>query len=71
MLGGLDESIVTILEFAGIVAFAASGSLLAVRKDFDLIGVLALGTATALGGDHRPWISSTLVIAGKEYLFQS
>ena len=50
MLGGLDESIVTILEFAGIVAFAASGSLLAVRKDFDLIGVLALGTATALGG---------------------
>ncbi len=50
MLGGLDESIVTILEFAGIVAFAASGSLLAVRKDFDLIGVLSLGTATALGG---------------------
>ena len=50
MTGGLDQSVVTLLEFAGIIAFAASGSLLAVRKDFDLIGVLALGTVTALGG---------------------
>jgi len=48
--GGLDQSVVRLLEFAGIIAFAASGSLLAVRKDFDLIGVLALGTVTALGG---------------------
>ena len=38
------------LDLIGIVAFALSGALLAVRKRFDLFGVLVLGCVTAVGG---------------------
>ena len=38
------------LDLTGIVAFALSGALLAVRKRFDLFGVLVLGCVTAVGG---------------------
>lgn len=38
------------LDLAGVLAFAMSGSLLAVRKRFDLFGVLVLGSVTAVGG---------------------
>lgn len=38
------------LDLLGILAFALSGSLLAVRKRFDLFGVLVLGCVTAVGG---------------------
>lgn len=39
-----------ILELAGIFVFATSGALIAVRKDFDVVGILALAWITALGG---------------------
>lgn len=38
------------LEILGILAFAMSGALLAVRKGFDVVGMLVLAEVTALGG---------------------
>lgn len=40
----------TILELTGIFAFALSGALMAIRLDFDVVGIAILGLATALGG---------------------
>nr|WP_319942573.1 trimeric intracellular cation channel family protein [Nocardia aurantia] len=37
-------------DTAGVFAFAVSGALLAVRKDFDVFGIAVLAAATALGG---------------------
>ena len=39
-----------ILELIGILAFATSGALLAIRLRFDVVGVLVLAETTALGG---------------------
>lgn len=36
--------------WVGTLTFAATGALVAVRKGFDLIGVLVLGSVTAIGG---------------------
>ncbi|TVT27470.1 trimeric intracellular cation channel family protein [Amycolatopsis rhizosphaerae] len=40
----------TVLEIVGLMAFAASGSLAAVRAELDVFGVVVLGLTTALGG---------------------
>lgn len=40
----------SVLEFLGIVAFAASGALAGVRVRLDVFGVIVLGVTTALGG---------------------
>jgi uncharacterized membrane protein YeiH len=47
---GLDASVERALDLAGIFVFALSGGLLAVRKHFDLVGVVVLAAVTALGG---------------------
>lgn len=47
---GLDGSLVRVLDLSGIFVFAVSGASLAARKRFDIIGMLVLATATALGG---------------------
>ncbi|MBF9067394.1 trimeric intracellular cation channel family protein [Streptacidiphilus fuscans] len=39
-----------VLDVSGIFVFALSGSLLAVRKNFDVFGMAVLAEATALGG---------------------
>lgn len=39
-----------VLEYAGTVAFAVSGALLAARKRMDLVGVVVLGCIVAVGG---------------------
>ncbi|WP_034409618.1 trimeric intracellular cation channel family protein [Deinococcus murrayi] len=39
-----------VLDLTGVLAFSLSGALLAVRKRFDLFGVLVLGCVTAVGG---------------------
>ena len=41
---------VSIMEIIGTIAFAASGALTAVKKRMDLLGVIVLGTITAVGG---------------------
>jgi uncharacterized membrane protein YeiH len=45
-LGALDS----VLQYAGTVAFAISGALLAVRKRMDIVGVVVLGVIVAVGG---------------------
>lgn len=44
------EIAIRILEIIGTVAFAVSGSLVAIGKKLDLFGVLFLGCITAVGG---------------------
>ena len=39
-----------IMEYAGTIAFAISGALVAGRKHMDIVGVLVLGTIVAVGG---------------------
>lgn len=39
-----------ILNWAGTLTFAATGALVAIRAQFDLIGVLVLAAVTAIGG---------------------
>lgn len=38
------------LDLVGIFAFAVSGALMAIRRDFDVVGIVILAVATALGG---------------------
>ncbi|MEL6893876.1 MAG: trimeric intracellular cation channel family protein [Actinomycetota bacterium] len=47
---GIDATLERSLDLIGVFVFAVSGGLLAVRKGFELVGVLALSLVTALGG---------------------
>lgn len=47
---GLDADLERTLDLIGVFVFALSGGLLAVRKRYELVGVVALATVTALGG---------------------
>lgn len=42
--------VVTVLELVGLFTFAISGALMAIRKDFDVVGIVVLALLTALGG---------------------
>lgn len=42
--------LVDVLGYVGIVAFAASGALIGVRKRLDLFGVCVVGITTGIGG---------------------
>ncbi len=46
----VNPTLQEILDLVGVFVFALSGALLAVRKDFDIIGMLVLAEITALGG---------------------
>jgi uncharacterized membrane protein YeiH len=41
---------IELLEVVGVFAFALSGAALAVRLDFDVVGILVLAVLTAMGG---------------------
>lgn len=41
---------IVIIELIGIIAFAISGAIVALKKEFDLFGVIVLGVITAVGG---------------------
>jgi uncharacterized membrane protein YeiH len=47
---GLEPTLERVLDLGGVVVFALSGASLAVRKTFDIVGILVLATATGLGG---------------------
>jgi len=47
---GDPSALLVVLDLAGILVFAISGALVAVRKGLDLFGVLVLAGATGLGG---------------------
>ncbi|WP_291998956.1 trimeric intracellular cation channel family protein [Caldivirga sp.] len=42
--------VLTVTNYIGIIAFAVSGAMKAIRKGMDLLGVIVLGFTTALGG---------------------
>ena len=46
----VSEIILLIMEWIGTISFATSGSLVAIRHDLDLFGVVTVGTITAVGG---------------------
>ena len=46
----MREILMLIMEILGTIAFAVSGTLVAVRCGLDLFGVLTVGTITAVGG---------------------
>lgn len=41
---------IEVLEIVGVFAFALSGAALAVRRQFDIVGILVLAVLTAVGG---------------------
>lgn len=47
---GLEPRLEKSLDLIGVFVFAISGGLLAVRKGFELVGVISLALVTALGG---------------------
>ena len=44
------ETIMNIVGFLGIIAFAVSGAMVAIKKRVDLVGVIFLAVVTATGG---------------------
>ncbi|MEG1525552.1 MAG: trimeric intracellular cation channel family protein [Clostridia bacterium] len=49
--GVLDiQGMIFILEIIGTVAFALSGVMIAIKKELDILGVVVVGTVTAVGG---------------------
>ena len=44
------EIFFTVLEYAGIIAFAVAGAMIAVDKETDLVGVVVLALVTTFGG---------------------
>lgn len=67
------EILLHILNWIGLIVFAISGALLAVKHRMDLIGYILLGTATAIGGGtfrdlilDRPvfWLNDTSQLWG-------
>ena len=41
---------IIIIELIGIIAFAISGAIVAIKKNFDVFGIIVLGVITAVGG---------------------
>ena len=61
-----------IVDFAGVVVFAASGALAAARRQLDLLGVFVIATVTAIGGGTlRDLLLSRMVfwVAHPAYLY--
>lgn len=49
-VAGHPTALHTPLDLIGIFAFGISGALMAIRRDFDLVGIAILAVITALGG---------------------
>ncbi len=46
----IENSIYLAMEFVGTIAFACSGSMIAMQRRLDYLGVVVLGITTAVGG---------------------
>lgn len=46
----IDSTVFEIMNIIGLIAFAITGSLKAIEEKLDLLGIVVLGTITALGG---------------------
>lgn len=45
-----DINLFFVMEMIGMVAFACSGGMVAIKKQLDLLGIVVLGVTTAVGG---------------------
>lgn len=77
---GVQALIIEVLNFIGLSAFALSGALMAVRCQFDIVGMAVLATITTLGGGvvrdvligstppdaltHTWWLAVPLIVTG-------
>ena len=43
-------NLMSVFEIIGSIAFAISGSMLAIKKEMDLFGIMILGIVTSVGG---------------------
>ncbi len=46
----MNTGLITIIESIGIIAFAVTGAIVAIKKGFDIFGIIVLGVITAVGG---------------------
>ena len=46
----MDGNLITLIESMGITAFAVTGAVVAIKKGFDIFGIIVLGVITAVGG---------------------
>lgn len=44
------EIMLRVIEYIGTIAFAISGALIAIENKMDILGVVILGSTTAVGG---------------------
>jgi uncharacterized membrane protein YeiH len=69
---GWDSDLEHVLDLIGVFVFAVSGALLAVRKGYDVVGLVALASVTALGGgvlrDLMIGVTPPLAIDAPRYL---
>ena len=49
-MGFSQSTVLDVLDLCGVAVFAASGAVLAIRRKFDLVGLLTLAFVAALGG---------------------
>lgn len=47
---GFTEDIFLVMNIIGLLAFAITGSIKAIKEGLDLLGITVLGVMTALGG---------------------
>ncbi|MGA0325115.1 MAG: trimeric intracellular cation channel family protein, partial [Ilumatobacteraceae bacterium] len=45
-----QEAVLDVLDLCGVAVFAASGAVLAIRRRFDIVGLLTLAFVAGLGG---------------------
>ena len=46
----VNPTVIQVFEIFGLIAFAVSGAIAAYKKDLDIIGFIAVGTITGIGG---------------------
>ena len=46
----MNSTIIFIMEIIGVIAFAASGAMVGVKKNMDIFGIAVLGVVTSVGG---------------------
>lgn len=46
----MNSTLVFIMELIGVVAFAASGAMVGIKKNMDIFGIVVLGIVTSVGG---------------------
>lgn len=46
----MNSTVIFIMEIIGVIAFAASGAMVGIKKNMDIFGIAVLGVVTSVGG---------------------